>query len=110
MAEPKEPKRPLLGTPDAPLPRLWKAEPDDEPEDRSEAASRRPRKTSPPSVRLDGAGTTKKSRRGQEVQGVGESRRRARNREPKGVLKEETPTFDTYESRQRVRLILGGGL
>jgi len=107
MAEPKDPKRPLLGTPGAPLPRLWKAEPDEEPED--EKPAKKSKKDEKPAEPVRSAkvpnkkGADKKSREPKKAKDV-------KDGEPKGVLKEETPTFDTYDTRQRVRIAAGAGL
>ncbi len=106
VPEPRQPKPPI--TPGQPLPRLWKTEPDeDEEEELKEAAEAKKKQ--------EAAQSAKETVRSTEV------RRRARKAKPKEskkspgnegsekkVLVEETPALDTYEARQRGRLILGG--
>ncbi len=106
MAEPKEPKRPLLGSPDAPLPRLWKAEPDEEPEPETPTKKGKKAKHEPVPEPVK---ATKKAKKGDRDKKAKDSKKAKEGKEgePKGVLKEETPTFDTYDTRQRVRIITG---
>ena len=94
---------------DQPLPRMWKAEPD--PADAepgspgAEGTSKKPRKD-------DEAAASKSSSKSNSSKGKSKS---AKQKEPstgdtKGgnkVLIEATPTMDTYESRRRVRLLIG---
>ena len=95
--------------PAKPLPRLWKAEPEPEEADAdpgSKPSAKKSKKTgdAPATAKAAGgskaaAGKSKKSAKGKsEPDEKGEKR----------VLKEETPTLDTYESRRRVRLMVGG--
>ena len=105
VPEPRQPKAPI--TPGKPLPRLWKTEPDeDEEEELKEAAEAKNKQ--------EAAQSAKETVRSAEV------RQRARKAKPKEsnkppgdegsekkVLVEETPALDTYEARQRGRLIVG---
>ena len=104
MAEPLEPKRPVPpGSPLGYLPRLWKAAPDDEPAVESEFKKKKKQRkaeaqaeAAPPKVkkRKPTADKTKKTLAGGE----------------KSVLVEETPQFDTIETRQRIRIAIGAAL
>ncbi len=117
MSETQEPQptkqdKKVPYVPGQPLPRLWKTEPDPE-EDSEESlegpdknkASKNKEKTSAaptgaskaqsPARKLDKSKNAKKKVR----EGEGGEKR---------VLIEETPALDTIESRQRVRLIIGG--
>ncbi|MGA2706367.1 MAG: SUMF1/EgtB/PvdO family nonheme iron enzyme [Isosphaeraceae bacterium] len=105
VPEPRQPKPPVM--PGQPLPRLWKTEPDeDEEEELKEAAEAKKKQ--------EAAQSAKETVRSAEV------RQRARKAKPKEskkspgdegsekkVLVEETPALDTYEARQRGRLIVG---
>ena len=107
LPKPRQPKAPI--TPGKPLPRLWKTEPDedeDEEEELKEAAEAKKKQ--------EAAQSAKETVRSAEV------RQRARKAKPKEskkplgdegsekkVLVEETPALDTYEARQRGRLIVG---
>ncbi len=93
-----------------PLPRLWKAEPepsdDAAPADVGGDAAKKPRKD-------DLAAQSKSSSKSKSAGGKAGSGKRkassdAKNGSEKKVLIEETPSLDTYESRRRARLILGG--
>ena len=101
--EPQEPK----STPKTaqPMPRLWKAEPEPaEEESRAVRKSKGDRESEPSKKSGDSkrAATNPKAKSAKakeppEVDENGEKR----------VLLEETPTFDTYETRRRARLIMG---
>lgn len=85
--------------PAQPLPRMWKAEPedDDEPTPATKAksddsSSRKLRKAKAPSAKSKGSKGDPESKDG------------------KRVLIEETPAFDTIESRRRVRIIVGASV
>src|SRR5271157_2977235 len=105
VPEPRQPKAPVM--PGQPLPRPWKTEPDeDEEEELKEAAEAKKKQ--------EAAQSAKETVRSAEV------RQRARKAKPKEskkspwdegserkVLVEETPALDTYEARQRGRLIVG---
>ncbi|MBV8129848.1 MAG: SUMF1/EgtB/PvdO family nonheme iron enzyme [Planctomycetaceae bacterium] len=105
VPEPRQPKAPI--TPGKPLPRLWKTEPDeDEEEELKEAAEAKKKQEAAQSAK--------------ETVQAAEVRQRARTAKPKEskkpstsdgsekkVLVEETPALDTYEARQRGRLIVG---
>ena len=90
-----------------PLPRLWKTEPDeDEEEPTAKAKSSQGKEDSPPVAKIGQARGGKAARDGSK------SKPAARSSEKDGertkVLVEETPALDTYEARQRGRLIMGG--
>ena len=100
---PKAPNKPVQ-----PLPRLWKTEPDpDEEEELKEAAEAKKKQAAAEQA-------------AQEKAQAAEARLRARKAKPnepkkppsgegseKKVLKEDTPALDTYQARQRGRLIIG---
>lgn len=102
--------------PGQPLPRLWKAEPEpdaDAAESAGPAEKKQKKATKGPAVAASASESATKPRaaspadkpkpkpqkKKQEVKGENGEKR---------VLKEETPAFDTVESRQRARLIMGG--
>lgn len=95
-------ERPPKNTPKY-LPRVWKAQPDPEPE----VPSKKKRKKGD-SGADDSAGGTEpsaKSTKGGKTKGA-----KTKGGDPdkkKGALVEETPTFDTYEARQTARIIAG---
>ena len=98
--EPKRPK-PQSATM-TPLPRIWKAEPEDAP--KTQDADSRPSKKE--SAKTDST-TGEKSRRTVKRSKAGKE---PKDGEPKGVLLEETPKLDTHETRQRIRIALGSGV
>ncbi|MHB1555933.1 MAG: formylglycine-generating enzyme family protein [Isosphaeraceae bacterium] len=114
-SEPDRKNRPGPFAPGQPLPRLWKTEPDsnleseeflEAPEDEKKKAKTKASASAanPASSTRSRSSASKKpekakpSRKGQIDPETGEKR----------VLIEETPRFDTIESRQRVRLVVGG--
>ena len=99
-SEPTDSKRPQVGSPARPLPRLWKGEPEDEPEPEKPSKKGKKAKADDPVTLKKKTGKEKSPKVAKET----------KEGEPKGVLKEETPTFDTYEARQRVRIIAGVGV
>jgi formylglycine-generating enzyme len=107
--EPVEQHVKAPGKPVAPLPRLWKAEPEvDEAEVRAQA-----RKKKTPEPEPAAAPTTGKKRKPAAEAGRKASKAakdaKGENGE-KGVLIEETPNLDTYETRQRIRIAIGVGM
>jgi len=83
-ADPSPTERPKSSHgPTAPLPRMWKAEAEDEP-----------------------AAPVKK-RRGEKPAEAAKASVNGEDGEKKALI-EETPVFDTYEARQRARMITGG--
>jgi formylglycine-generating enzyme len=102
--EPSKPGR----QPVKPLPRLWKTEPVEEDDALAAGSSRSGKKATNGDDRADAksSGTAQPARakskatKGKETPGKGEP-------SEKKVLKEDTPTLDTYESRRRARLIMG---
>jgi formylglycine-generating enzyme required for sulfatase activity len=109
MAEPPEPKRPAPpGTPGAPLPRLWKVEPEDDAED-DEAPARKTKSKSEPAPGPEPARARKKRKPDDKAGKAGSktSKGKGEGDGGKGVLVEETPNLDTYETRQRIRIAAG---
>lgn len=111
MADSKEPRRPAsAGGPGQPLPRLWK-DPRLEDEDEAAPKSRKAKK----SAQSDAAepAAAKKSAKGEKSKAKSKSSGGKGDKDKeggKGALIEETPTFDTHEARQRVRVMVGVGL
>ena len=113
MSEIDEPDSPKPArSPVKPLPRLWKAE-SDEPEDESPGQPADGHSANNSTNGLDGAsgqtssktgasGGKKKKKKATEPAAIGDKS------DSNKVLKEETPSLDTYESRRRARLIMGG--
>jgi formylglycine-generating enzyme len=104
--EPEPTERPNKGV--KPLPRLWKAEPeeDEDASDTSSGPSKKRRKTdeaSPSKSAASAKGTPAKSKKS-KAKSAPDPGEQAEKR----VLKEETPALDTYESRRRVRFAVGG--
>jgi len=106
VPEPRQPKPPVIAG--QPLPRLWKTEPDEVEEEELKAAAEEKKKQEAA------------EQAAQETARAAEVRQRARKAKPKEskkvsgaeqaekkVLVEETPALDTYEARQRGRLIIG---
>lgn len=117
--------------PPAPLPRLWKVGPDPQEAKRlkrSEATSAPPESAKASEKKPAKAGSRALRTEGSEIERTGRVRKpsekeRAAKPEPrarkadqddsassKKGLVEETPAFDTYEARQRVRVLIGGVL
>jgi formylglycine-generating enzyme len=104
--EDEEPQEEPKSTPKTaqPMPRLWKSEPEPaEEEPRSARKTRNdgetePSKKSPDSKPSAGKSKSAKVKAAPPLDENGERK----------VLIEETPTFDTYETRRRARLIMGG--
>ncbi|SIO20832.1 Formylglycine-generating enzyme, required for sulfatase activity, contains SUMF1/FGE domain [Singulisphaera sp. GP187] len=119
--------------PPAPLPRLWKAAPDPEELKRSKrkeaaSASTEKVKTKANETKPAPSGSTGRRPEGGGIERAGTVRKlsekepaaKSKPRERKAssddsdvtkkALVEETPTFDTYEARQRVRILIGGTL
>jgi formylglycine-generating enzyme len=103
-----EPEAPMSSRePVKPLPRLWKTEPesDDEEPDPDESIKNSPQAVDPapsksPAKPKSAAAKPKKTKGKDSPPGEV-------NPDKKKVLLEETPAFDTYESRQRARLLMG---
>ncbi len=124
-AESPEPRR-STGAPVAPLPRLWKSEPDPVPEPVAKKAAPEPeakRKSAPPSSGgrpkasrsggIERVGTVKRSSDQPAASKTEGQRRRptedkgSSSKEGGGVLVEETPNLDTYAARKTARMIFG---
>ncbi|AGA30906.1 hypothetical protein Sinac_6846 [Singulisphaera acidiphila DSM 18658] len=117
--------------PPAPLPRLWKVAPDPQevkrakrkdtapvPPEKERASEKQSAKTSSRGIRTEGSEIERTGRvrkpSDKEKAAKPEPRERKANHESdataKKTLVEETPAFDTYEARQRVRVLIGGAL
>lgn len=89
-----------------PLPRLWKTEP--EPEDEPDEP---PAKSVKPKKPVGKEASTPARPRSSSKPAARPARKKADADQPEGekrVLIEETPRFDTVETRQRARLVFGG--
>lgn len=95
-------KPPAPSKPVAPLPRMWKTEPEDDEEDPGPPAKAKPDDSA-------GRSTSKPKSKSTKPKG-GKPTNDAGSKEGKRVLIEETPAFDTVESRQRVRIIVGASI
>ncbi len=108
MSDSPEPKRSKGKQEFKPLPRLWKSE-SDEPEEGSPKVSRDgAAKKSAKQGKVSPSSSTSKSKASSGKTKGSKKPIDADEKEGKKVLLEETPTLDTVESRQRVRLIVGG--
>jgi formylglycine-generating enzyme required for sulfatase activity len=106
LAEVPEPHPPRPTSPAAkPLPRLWKTGPDDCDEEASAATARGKQEDAEAKQPVHSA----EARRPRGVKSTdGKKAPSGEDSEPKKVLVEDTPVLDTYEVRQRARLIVGG--
>jgi formylglycine-generating enzyme required for sulfatase activity len=107
LVETPEPERPKVPPPAGqPLPRLWKEEPD-EPDEK-------PGLTGEKNKEAKSADGKKATRSDDENRRVRKSKSKPSKapEDPEGnerkALVEETPALDTYEARQRARLLVGG--
>ncbi len=109
----EEPQRPTQ-SPRAvgqPLPRLWKAEPDPHDESDGTDAGRPVKKSNKGGSENNSTNSKSSSPRVKASPPKVKAKKKPADDGDDGekkVLIEETPTFDTYEARQRVRLIVGG--
>lgn len=112
LADLPEPPRPKAPPPTSsqPLPRLWKTEPEYEDE---EAGAKPGQKTArdgannPPAAKAAPPGGGARPR-GSTSPARAKSKSDVKDGDRGKALVEETPAFDTYEARQRGRLIVGG--
>ena len=98
--------------PGQPLPRLWKTEPDPD-EDADETIEQAGKKKPPRKKDASAAAAAPAPRspsKSKTTAKPARSKKKAddESKGEKKVLLEETPTFDTIESRQRVRMAIGG--
>src|SRR5262245_1878396 len=102
LPEPEQPRTPV--TPATPLPRMWKTEPEEEEPDTgtSKASKARAPASSQPH------GTAGSKARASSSKARPGKKPAVEEGTEKKVLIEETPALDTYEARQRARLIIGG--
>ena len=97
--------------PETPLPRLWKVQPEDDPDDAKSLPESKKKKSE--KARSDGEGPRAKVEKARKAERSGKSGRsveREKDGATKGVLIEETPNLDTYETRQRIRIAIGAAL
>ncbi|WP_435016869.1 SUMF1/EgtB/PvdO family nonheme iron enzyme [Tundrisphaera sp. TA3] len=96
MAGPPDPgRKPKAPKPPEPLPRLWRIEPS--PDDDGDAADRPKKKRAAGAGTGDDAAARPKKKKSTESDDAPDKTSKI----------EETPKFDTYETRQRVRWIIG---
>ncbi len=114
-SEPDRKNKPAPFAPGQPLPRLWKTEPEPDPEEPSDESLETPdgkKKKAKASRSPAGTDSFAKARSssGKKPEKAKPARKVQIDPETgqKRVLIEETPRFDTIESRQRVRLVVGG--
>ena len=105
MADSDDKKRPAPpGTPGAPLQRLWKLPPEDDEDEDARPKKASKAKDDAGKKKAEGKGTGGPKSKKSKDKDVGKG-----DKAGKGVLVEETPEFDTYETRQRVRIAVGIG-
>lgn len=109
---------PAPGKAAAPLPRLWKAESQVDVNEESLRDKKKKAKSTPetPSVKAGRTSeplrSTTRDKNPTPAAKKSKGPRSSKSQDPdglakKGVLIEETPTYDTYEARQRVRIAIG---
>ena len=106
MSEAEEPQRAKSARkPVLPMPRLWKSEPESTPEESLPVKkARKDGETESPTSPTKSKTSKSKGKTKSKAKGPSS----ADENSEKKVLIEETPALDTYESRRRVRLIVGG--
>jgi formylglycine-generating enzyme len=87
-----------------PLPRMWKSEPEPEADLPGERKSRKERLAEEKEAAARAAG--KDEPKPQQKGGAKRSGKKEEGKKPKGALIEATPEMDTYEARQRTRLMI----
>jgi formylglycine-generating enzyme required for sulfatase activity len=116
MSETEEPQptqqdKKVPYVPGQPLPRLWKTEPDPE-EDSQESLegtdSKKASRTKDKPVVAGASSNARNSTRKSDKAKAAKKKAREGEDGEKRVLIKETPAFDTIESRQRVRMTIGG--
>ncbi len=90
-----------------PLPRLWKSETDEPEEESSPAGKDGAAKKASKQGKAAASNSTSKSKSSSGKNKGSKKPAATGEKEGKKVLLEDTPTLDTVESRQRVRLIVG---
>ena len=93
-----------VGTPEKPLPRLWKVKEEDEPG--HEVSDVKKVKNAKKAKAAAESGPIGKSSK----KGATDKKAKDKDGGEKGVLIEETPVYDTVEARQRLRILIGSGL
>jgi sulfatase modifying factor 1 len=91
-----------------PLPRMWKSEPEPEAELPGERKSRKERLAEEKEAAARASG--KEEPRPKQKPGAKKSGKKEEGRKAKGALIEATPEMDTYEARQRTRLMISVGI
>jgi sulfatase modifying factor 1 len=106
VTEPRQPKAPL--TPGQPLPRLWKTEPDEDEEAERKAAAEEKKKQEESQAQAKKTVRSGETRKRPAKEKLKESKKATGgDGSEKKALVEETPALDTYQARQRARLIVG---
>jgi sulfatase modifying factor 1 len=93
------PRPPVPPAPGQPLPRLWKVDPEPEPDTKPERKSRKERL-----AEEKGAEERAKTK----AKGKSGGLKSSKDAKSKSKLIEATPELDTYDSRRRARLLIGG--
>lgn len=106
MAEGDDPIRPRPPTPPVPgqpMPRLWKADPEPEDEEKPARKSRRERLAEEKEKAAEAKAPAKPKAKSSGSKGKADKD----GKKPKRALLEETPESETFETRQRVRFLIG---
>ncbi len=108
---PTRPPSPGPLKPGQPIPRLWKADPEPEEDAAPTRKSRKERlaEEREKAAEVDSPAKSKAKAKG-DAKGKGKAKAKSGKDEPKrkGALIEATPESETYEARQRARLLIGG--
>jgi formylglycine-generating enzyme len=96
------PRPPVPPAPGQPLPRLWKIEPEPEPDAKPERKSRKER------LAEEKEAEARAQAKAKGKSGASKTSKTSKDAKPKGALVEATPELDTYDSRRRVRFLIGG--
>ena len=99
MADSQEPRRFPTAPPGAPLPRIWKVEPELDPEEEEREKKKKEKEAEEAKAKP----VKKKAKAAKKPA----AKLKTKDGEGKKVLIEETPTLDTYEARQRIRTVIG---
>jgi formylglycine-generating enzyme required for sulfatase activity len=104
---PEPPKKRPAPPPEKPLPRLWKTEPEDDGEEQPSRA-RQAKPEAADAIAAPADRSSDERRRSKAEKSKAAKKPAQPDGSEKKVLIEETPALDTYEARQRARLLLGG--
>lgn len=109
MADGDDPIRPRPPAPGQPIPRLWKADPDPDDADKPVRKSRKER-LAEERARAEGKEPPAQEKPRSKAKGSAKPKLAKDGKKPKGALIEATPESETYEARQRTRMLIGGGM